>query len=450
MGQLESILMANRYTFEREPHGSGGFAKVIKGRDNILERDIAIKVLDPLVTEFPEVDQERFRREARILARLSHPNIPAIYDVHFGPREFLIAFQFIEGRTLGQIVTEEGPCGISEVKSWFHQIASALDHAHSLAIVHRDVKPPNIIVRPDRESAYLVDFGIALSAEDARKITKSGLVLGTAGYMSPEQMAGENLDARADIYSLGVTLYEGLAGKPLPHGKYEALSSGNEAIPSQIDDLILDCVCPKDRRIRSAKEFAARLSGALKTTRPLSDVLAHGRLHELASVIEELTASTFMSLPEGQRALILAKVSDITSSGDPQLYYASEKFLGLMLTRGIMLDKEDYREIVIPAIRWGFEMEFEGGFTGRPSVRRALEEAAYLARGENHRVLQEEFGKYLNGEGLDKKGEWFLHAAREILEALLANPACTAGSSDLVAAYKKLNQLQRAARRATA
>jgi len=182
--------MNDRFTFQQEPHASGGFAKIIKGRDNALERDVALKKLDPLVKEFPEADVERFRREARILAKLSHPNIPAIYDVDFAPGRFSIIFQFVEGKTLHDLIEQEGACQLSEVRSWFHQIASALDHAHSLGIIHRDIKPTNIIVKPDREAAYLVDFGIALTAEEAKKLTKSGFVIGTPGYMSPEQQSG--------------------------------------------------------------------------------------------------------------------------------------------------------------------------------------------------------------------------------------------------------------------
>src|SRR6266404_6231951 len=116
-----------RFTFQDAPHGSGGFAKVTKGRDNILERDIAIKVLDSLATEFSEADQERFRREARILARLSHPNIPAIYDVDSGPGKFSLIFQFVDGINLRQLISQEGPCQVSEARLWFHQIASALE-----------------------------------------------------------------------------------------------------------------------------------------------------------------------------------------------------------------------------------------------------------------------------------------------------------------------------------
>src|SRR5438876_10156463 len=98
------VTAVNRFLFDSKPHGEGGFGKVIKGRDNYLERDIAVKILNPLLTEFSEPEKERFRREARILASLSHPNIPAVYDVVFGPNEFLIIFQFVEGYTLGRIV----------------------------------------------------------------------------------------------------------------------------------------------------------------------------------------------------------------------------------------------------------------------------------------------------------------------------------------------------------
>jgi len=207
-----------RFTFQDTPHCVGGFAKIIKGRDNVLERDIAIKSLDPLATQFSGAEQERFRREARILARLSHPNIPAIYDVELGSGKFSIIFQFIDGTNLRQLVDSEGPCQLSETRLWFHQIASALEHAHSLGIIHRDIKPDNIIITRDRESAYLVDFGIALSEDEAKKLTKSGFVIGTPGYMSPEQQAGDSIDSRTDIYSIAVTLYEALAGKAIGLG----------------------------------------------------------------------------------------------------------------------------------------------------------------------------------------------------------------------------------------
>ena len=434
--------MADRFTFSREVHGTGGFAKVIKGRDNILERDVAVKVLTPLATEFSETEQERFRREARILASLSHPNIPSIYDVSFSAgKTFLIIFQFIEGSNLRQVI-DKGPCSISEARAWFHQVASALDHAHDLTVVHRDIKPENIIIRPDRESAYLVDFGIALSREDAKRLTQSGWVIGTPGYMSPEQQAGELVDARSDVYSLGVTLYEALAGKRIPVGDYEPLSAGNEAIPPQIDDLIRACLLPEERRLSSTKAFSHRLSGALQPSKPLSDVLVHGKLHELAGAIEQFSSVEFMRLPQGQRSLILAKVADIVDSGEPNLEYASERFLELLLNRCILVEKDNYRGIVAPAVPWAFEKKFNGQI-GRDSIRRSLEKASHEASGESYEVLREEFENFLERTKLDDQEEWYLHAVRNVLQNLLANPACTSDESTLVKALRKVNQIQR-------
>jgi len=220
-----------RFSLQPVVHGEGGFAKVIKGRDNILERDVAVKVLDQITTAFDEPDQERFRREARILAKLSHPNIPAIYDVDFSEGRFHIIFQFIEGKTLEQLISEEGRADITSVRTWFRQLALAVQHAHDLGVIHRDIKPANIIITPDTESAYLVDFGIALSNEDAEKLTLSGYVVGTPEYMSPEQRSGETIDSRTDVYSIAVTMYEALAGKAIPPGQYQALSLIDETIP---------------------------------------------------------------------------------------------------------------------------------------------------------------------------------------------------------------------------
>lgn len=411
---------------------------------SLLERDIAIKLLDPLATTFSEADQERFRREARILARLSHPNIPAIYDVELGSGKFSLIFQFIDGMNLRQLIEDEGPCQLREARLWFHQIASALEYAHSVGIIHRDIKPENIIVTRDRESAYLVDFGIALSAEEAKKLTKSGFVIGTPGYMSPEQQAGDDVDSRTDVYSLGVTLYEALAGKPIAIGDYEELSLANEAIPPQIDDLIRDCLLPKERRLGTARSFSTRLAGALRATKPLSEILAYGKLHELAAALEGVSAEDLCKLPEGQRALILTKIIDIVGSGEPQLQFASEQFLNLLLPRGLLLDKEAYREIVRPSLEWAFEKPFGGSFVGSRSIQRSLEQAAYAARTVAHEVLREEFVRYMGGVDLDKKENWYLQSIRDLLETLLAKPSCTSGSDELARVLKKINGIQRA------
>lgn len=434
--------MPDRFSFDTSVHGQGGFAKVHKGRDNELERDVAVKVLSPLMTAFPEADRERFRREAKILAKLSHPNIPAIYDVQYSPDTFLIIFQFIEGRTLRDIIEHDGATPLTLVKQWFQQIASALDHAHLLGVVHRDIKPENIIITPGRETAYLVDFGIALVGEDTKKLTAKGFVIGTAGYVAPEQQAGENIDMRADIYSLGVSLYEALAGKRMPVGNYEELFVTNEAIPPEVDELIKDCLLPKEKRIPSAKAFIQRLTATSGPARPLSDILAHGRLHELASAIEELNQSEFAGLPPGQRALILAKLDDITGSGDFKLRFAAEEFLELLISRGQLLPVEDYQQIAHAAVNWAFQRPLEG-HRGGESLRIAIEQAAYNARNGAHRVLANEFCAVMKEAEVDGMQDWLLHAVREVTETLLANPFCDSHASDLVKILKAVNRTQR-------
>jgi len=443
LGPLKTEVMnMERYSFQTEIHGSGGFAKVIRGKDNDLDRDIAVKVLSPILEHSNEADRERFRREARILAKMSHPNIPAVYDVNFKDETFLIIFQFVEGTTLRQIISDSGPVPINQARLWFHQLASALDHAHRLGIIHRDVKPENIIVTPNKESAYLVDFGIAITAEDSRKLTKSGFVVGTPGYMSPEQHAGEPVDERTDVYSLGVTLYEALAGQPMRHGAYEPLSTANETIPPAIDDLITNCIEDKNRRVETVRVFSSLLSGALQIpSRPLSELLTHGQLHEIAFQVESLTAADVMNLPAGQRDLLLAKINDVVSSAKETLEFASERFLQLMLTRGIFLPKQDYKEIVVPAIVWAFEKKFVVRL-GKESLRDALEEAAFDSRGDAHEVLMEEFIKFLKRADLEDKEGWYLHAIREVIQSLMANPACTESSPELKAAFR-VNRIQR-------
>lgn len=433
----------SRFVFEKDPVGAGGFAKVIKGRDTELERDVAIKILDPLATAFSAADQERFRREARILARLSHPSIPAVYDVEFGDKSFQIIFQFIEGRTLHRVVEDDGPCQLGQAKIWFTQIAAALEHAHQQGIVHRDVKPDNIIISPEGDFANLVDFGIALTAEDTKKLTGSGYAIGTPGYMSPEQQVGDPVDYRTDIYSLGVTLYEALAGHPISLGQYESLSGINEAIPPAVDELVLDCIALVDKRLSSLKEFVVRLSGALLPQRPLSEVLAHGRLHELANAIESLAATDLARLPPGQRALILAKLSDVSSHGERNLWAASESLLTLLLPRGLFLTAEEYRQIVVPAVEWGFEKDFGGQGVGRHHIRVALEAAAHNAKGDAYEVLREEFAAFLKRSDFSEFEDWQLHDVRKMIQTLLANPTCSEGVAQLTEALTSVNRIQR-------
>jgi len=200
-----------------EEVGRGGFAAVYKAVDTTLDRTVALKVLAPHLLWDPTFVQ-RFQWEAKVAANLDHPHIVTIHEVSQIEGVYLIAMQFLEGRTLSQILEAEGPLPVSQVQAIIEQIASALDYAHARGFVHRDVKPSNIIVSEDGQ-ATLTDFGL-VKAGEGTKLSTTGVVFGTPEYMSPEQAEGEKLDARSDVYSLGVVLFEMLAGRPPLRGRH--------------------------------------------------------------------------------------------------------------------------------------------------------------------------------------------------------------------------------------
>lgn len=440
---MESLSGPGRYEVQEVPHGEGGFGRVLKGRDPVLERDVAIKQLNALVSKFDEAQQERFRREARILASLSHPNIPAIYDVLADSNSFQIVFQFVAGKTLKELIESSGPISLGQAQLWFRQLASALDHAHARGVVHRDIKPQNIIITEDGESAYLVDFGIALSKEEATRLTDSGMWIGTPGYAPPEQMSGDAIDQRADLYPLGVSLYEALAGERLGQGEYKELANLNQAIPPAIDDLIQDCLAERDKRVSSARAFSQRLSQAFVPSRPLAEVLAKGRLHEIALALEGLTPDAFSLLPAGQRALLFVKIDDMTAPGDSSLQYAARDFLQLLVTRGLRLPAKDYRRIGEPAVFWAYEHLY-GSQLGDRSLRDALRDAATLAGAEQLAVLVTAVLELLDKIPAEDRPDWYLHALRELLYALMANPSLAESSAQPLAdALQKVNRTQR-------
>ncbi len=190
--------------------GRGGFAAVYKAVDTTLNRTVALKVLAPHLLWDPTFVQ-RFQREAEVAANLDHPNIVTIYEVSQIEGVYFIAMQFLQGRTVSQILEAEGPLPVSRVQAIIEQMAFALDYAHARGFVHRDIKPSNVIVADDGR-ATLTDFGL-VKAGEGTKLSTTGVVFGTPEYMSPEQAEGKRLDARSDIYSLGVVLFEMLAGR---------------------------------------------------------------------------------------------------------------------------------------------------------------------------------------------------------------------------------------------
>ncbi len=204
-------LIVGRYELE-ELVGEGGMSSVYRAYDTVLERRVAIKVLHEHFSRDPEY-VERFRREARAIARLAHPNVVTVIDRgEWEGRQFIV-FEHVAGENLKAVIDREGPLSVDTAVSLACQIGRALAFAHQLGIVHRDVKPHNVLIDASG-TAKVTDFGIAraLDADDA--LTATGTVLGTGQYLSPEQANGERGDERADQYSLGVVTYELLVGEP--------------------------------------------------------------------------------------------------------------------------------------------------------------------------------------------------------------------------------------------
>ena len=212
---VPQTILDNRYA-RGELLGSGGMAEVYLAHDEVLDRDVALKVLTEKHAENEEF-VERFRREARSAAFLNHPNIVSVYDQ--GCSEdgtYYIAMEYIPGGTLKDRILGEGPLDPDTVTELSLQVAQALGHAHEHGVIHRDIKSRNILLT-ETGCAKVTDFGIARAATATTTSSRSNLVLGTPGYISPEQAMGKSVDPRSDLYSLGVVVYETLTGT-LPYG----------------------------------------------------------------------------------------------------------------------------------------------------------------------------------------------------------------------------------------
>jgi serine/threonine-protein kinase len=259
----------------------GGMGAVYKATHVMLGRTVAVKLINPeFVTSTEAV--RRFQREARAATSLNHPNIVSVFDLGQTPQGTLyIAMEFVEGPSLKSVITKGGPLEPMRIIPLLRQVASALGAAHRHGIVHRDLKPQNIMIARSadgHESAKLVDFGIAKTFDDATQLTTSGSTMGTPQYMSPEQAAGQTVDGRSDLYSLGIVMYEMLSGDvPFNDKSLTAIiiKHMNEApqppslknpaarIPEALEATVLRCL-EKDpaNRFQTAEEFTAALQGA--------------------------------------------------------------------------------------------------------------------------------------------------------------------------------------------
>lgn len=192
--------------------GLGGIGVLYRARQLRLARPVALKVVEPDLARDPVV-RERLRREAWAVAALDHPNVVPLYEAGEHDGTIYIVTRWVEGTELGILIGDEGPLEPHRAGRVAAQVAAALETAHARGLVHRDVKPSNVIVTPEGH-VYLTDFGLAKRAETAAGLTRADQMLGTVDYVAPEQIEGAEADARGDVYSLGCVLYEMLTGEP--------------------------------------------------------------------------------------------------------------------------------------------------------------------------------------------------------------------------------------------
>src|SRR3954465_15839944 len=265
-------LAAGRYRMLRRL-GAGGMAAVFLARDTRLERDVAIKRLH---ADSPEEVGRRFQREAKVGASLNHPSIVAVYDTVTDDEGVLIVMEYVAGHTLRDEIAR-GPMEPGRALGILGAIASALDHAHDAGVVHRDVKPANVLIDDARGAVKLADLGIATAAERTR-ITKSGNVLGTAAYMAPERLDGLAGGPAVDIYALAAMAFEMLSGRKAIDGSTPLEIARRVATmpPADLRDAVPDAPEKAAECLRRglAKEPRERPDSAGALVRELADAYA--------------------------------------------------------------------------------------------------------------------------------------------------------------------------------
>jgi serine/threonine-protein kinase len=263
-----------------EVAGRGGMGVVYRAKHLHLGRTVALKLLNPELAASEEF-RERFVREARAAAELEHPNIVPVYDAGEVEGRLYLAMKFIEGTDLAQLLEVEGRLGPDRAMPMLEQLASALDAAHRNGLIHRDVKPANALL--DGERLYLTDFGLTRRVDSTRPLTATGRAVGTAAYLAPEQIRGEPLDRRVDVYALGCVMYQTLAGEP-PYlrdtdmlimwahvgAEPPSLSAERGDMPATVDRVIQKALAKsREDRYDSCGELIAEMKRALNPSQPI-------------------------------------------------------------------------------------------------------------------------------------------------------------------------------------
>ncbi|HEY2330822.1 MAG TPA: Stk1 family PASTA domain-containing Ser/Thr kinase [Acidimicrobiales bacterium] len=295
----EPRLYGGRYELHRRL-ARGGMADVYLARDTLLDRPVALKVLFAEFATDPTF-VERFRREAQSAANLNHPNIVSVYDWGEEDGTYFIVMEYVDGRSLSQILRDEGPLQPDRAADITIDVASALAFAHRHGVVHRDVKPGNVLVSPLGQ-VKVADFGIARAVSSRENLTQTGTVMGTATYFSPEQARGEAVDPRSDVYSLGVVLYELLVGSPPFSGDspvsvaYKHVSEAPVPVRERKPEVPeqLEAVCMRSLAKNPANRYhsADELAADLRRFRAGQPVLAEALLPEALTVAVPVADAT--------------------------------------------------------------------------------------------------------------------------------------------------------------
>jgi len=320
--------------------GQGGMATVYKAYQPSLNRFVALKVLPEYLAHDDEF-VKRFKQEATAAAALRHPNIIVIYDIGEAGNVHYIATEFLEGQTADAALKQSGALPLPRVVKIVNQLASALEAAHQQGLIHRDVKPSNVFINA-KDHATLMDFGIVKAASSTR-LTRTGLLIGTPEYMSPEQAEGQALDGRSDLYSLGVVVYQMLTGQtpfnaPTPNAILYAtvnhpptpLSRLNPTVPSLVEAVVLRSLAKKPAdRFQSVAEFA--------------DALEQAANQASASLADGLYTDARQLLSQGKAAEAQARLDQLREI-NPAYPHMAE--LAAQVARQAQVERE-YREIVM-------------------------------------------------------------------------------------------------------
>ncbi len=290
--QMIGTVLSDRYRLEAKL-GSGGMSTVYLARDEVLDRPVAVKLMHREMTEQPD-QLERFNQEARAVAKLSNPNVVAVIDAGEDNGRPYIVLEYVQGETLKQRISRVGALDATEAFAYGLEVAQGLGVAHEVGMVHRDVKPQNVLIDPTGR-AKLTDFGIARELND-EGVTATGKVIGTTDYVAPEQAMGKDVDPRSDIYSLGIVLFEMLTGDVPFHADNQigvAMKHVNEVIPdvqvlrpdiSAASARVVERATAKDPddRYETIEEMSEDLQAALE----VEAIRAGGTTGEATSVLD--------------------------------------------------------------------------------------------------------------------------------------------------------------------